>query len=81
MMYWDERKQSLPTATAFAIFLKLSPAFTEMLRNIAISSPTAKPVRNSIARIWAMFPKLYYNSIHDDIISAGMYSGHELDFD
>lgn len=81
MMYWDERNAISPNGDGIRDFLEVVTGLYRNVKEYRYIITDRETGEELYRKDMGYVPKTYYNSIHDDIISAGMYSGHELDFD
>ena len=81
MMYWDERNAISPQRRWGAGLSgggNWPPARVKEYRYVITDAATGEELyRKDMGYI----PKAYYSANYDDIVTAGMYSGNELDFD
>lgn len=81
MMYWDERNAISPNGDGVRDFLEVVTGLYRNVKEYRYIITDRETGEELYRKDMGYVPKTYYNSVYDDVISAGMYSGHELDFD
>ena len=81
MMYWDERNAISPNGDGIRDFLEVVTGLYRNVKEYRYIITDRETGEELYRKDMGYVPKTYYSSNYNDVVSAGMYSGHELDFD
>ncbi len=80
-MYWDERNAISPNGDGIRDFLEVVTGLYRNVKEYRYIITDRETGEELYRKDMGYVPKTYYSSNYNDVVSAGMYSGHELDFD
>ncbi len=81
MMYWDERNAISPNGDGVRDYLEVATGLLRSVKEYRYVITDAATGAELYRKDMGYIPKAYYSANYDDIVTAGMYSGNELDFD
>lgn len=81
MMYWDERNAISPNGDGVRDYLEVVTGLLRSVKEYRYLITDANTGEELYRKDMGYIPKAYYSANYDDVVTAGMYSGNEIDFD
>ncbi len=81
MMYWEERNAISPNGDGVRDYLEIATGLLRSVKEYRYIITDAATGKELYRKDMGYIPKAYYNANYDDVVTAGMYAGNELDFD
>lgn len=81
MMYWEERNAISPNGDGVRDYLEVVTGLLRSVKEYRYRILDAGTGEELYRKDMGYIPKAYYSANYDDVLTAGMYSGNEIDFD
>lgn len=80
-MYWEERNAISPNGDGVRDYLEVVTGLLRSVKEYRYRILDAGTGEELYRKDMGYIPKAYYSANYDDVLTAGMYSGNEIDFD